>query len=104
MDLQLIFTNSLENNLGVYLVRSINYACITENLSVTQKQGIITCIPKEGKSKEYLKSWRPISLLTVVLKIGSASIAARIKKVLNTLISESQAGFIKGRYIGDCNR
>ena len=92
------------NNLGVYLVRSLNYAYITENLSVTQKQGIITCIPKEGKSKEYLKNWRPISLLSVDLKIGSASIAARIKKVLNTLISESQSGFIKGRYIGDCNR
>ena len=42
------------NNLCVYLVRSLNYAYITENLSVKQKQGIITCIPKEGKSKEYL--------------------------------------------------
>ena len=92
------------NNLGVYLVRSLNYAYITENLSVTQKQGIITCIPKEGKSKECLKNWRPISRLSVDLKIGSASIAARIKKVLNTLISESKSGFIKGRYIGDCNR
>ena len=88
------------NNLGVYLVRSLNYAYITENLSVTQKQGIITCIPKEGKSKEYLKNWQPISLLSVDLKIGSAPIAARIKKVLNTLISESQSGFIKGRYMG----
>ena len=37
-------------------------------------------------------------------KIGSSAIAARIKTVLNKLISESQSGFIKERYIGDCNR
>ena len=91
-------------DLGIYLVRTLNYAYTTQNLSISQKQGIITCIPKEGKSKEYLKNWRPISLLSVDLKIGSASIAARIKKVLTKLISESQSGFIKGRYIGDCNR
>ena len=75
-----------------------------QKLSVTQKQGIITCIPKEGKNREYLKNWRPISLLSVDLKIGSSAIAARIKSVLDKLISESQSGFIKGRYIGDCNR
>lgn len=38
------------------------------------------------------------------LKIGSSAIAARIKAVHNKLISESESGFIKGRYIGDCNR
>ena len=67
-------------DLGIYLVRSLNYAYTTQNLSISQKQGIITCIPKEGKSKEYLKNWRPISLLSVDLKIGSASIATRIEK------------------------
>ena len=90
--------------LGVYLVRSLNYVYTTQNLSLTQKQGIITCIPKEGKSKKHMKNWRPISLLSVNFKIGSSAIAARIKTVLNKLISESQSGFIKGRYTGDYNR
>ena len=90
------------NNLGVYLVRSLNYAYTIQKLSVIQRQGIITCIPKESKNKEYLKKWRPISLLSVDLKIGSSVIAARIKSVLDKLILESQSGFIKGRYMGDC--
>ena len=73
------FYNLFWIDLGVFLVRSLNYAYTTQNLSITQKQGIITCIPKEGKSKEYLKNWRPISLLPVDLKTGSSAIAARIK-------------------------
>jgi len=71
---------------------------------VTQRQGVITCLPKEGKSKFYIKNWRPISLLNVDYKICSSSIAQRLKKVLHTIISETQVGFMKGRYIGECTR
>jgi hypothetical protein len=47
-----------------------------------KKQGLITCLPKEGKPKHLLKNWRPISLLNVDYKIGSACIAQRLKTVL----------------------
>ena len=36
------------------------------SLSVTQKQGIITCIPKPNKPRYILKNWRPIILLNVI--------------------------------------
>jgi hypothetical protein len=55
-------------DIGVFLVRSINYAYAKGKLSVTQKQGVITCIPKGNKDKFYLKNWRPISLLNVAYK------------------------------------
>ena len=47
------------------------------------------------------KNWRPISLLNVVYKIGSTCIANRLKRVLPSLISEDQTGFMANRYIGD---
>ena len=36
-------------DIGIYLLRSINEGFKKEDLSVTQKQGIITCIPKGDK-------------------------------------------------------
>jgi hypothetical protein len=62
--------------------------------SVSQRQGLITCIPKEGKPKHFLKNWRPITLLNVDFKIASACIANRIKPILRNIISETQKGFL----------
>lgn len=88
-------------DIGHFLVRSINHAFDTGELSITLKQGVITCIPKGNKDKRYIKNWRPISLLNTAYKIASASIAQRLKTVLNKLISEDQTGFLPERYIGD---
>ena len=91
-------------DIGVFLVRSLNYGLKKGELSVSQKQGVITCIPKGNKDKCYLKNWRPISLLNVSYKIASASIANRLKGHLSTLINEDQTGFISNRYIGENTR
>ena len=90
--------------LGHFIVRSINYGYIDGHLSVTQRQGVITCLPKGDKPKQFLKNWRPISLLNVIYKIGSGSIANRIKNTLDKLINHDQTGFISGRYIGENSR
>lgn len=90
--------------LGHFVVRSINYAFQKEELSITQKQGIITLIPKENKPRQFLKNWRPITLLNTVYKLASGTIANRLKSVLDSLIDNDQIGFIKGRYIGENTR
>lgn len=87
--------------IGVFVVRALNESFKDGQLSSTQKEGIITCIPKGDKDKEYLKNWRPISLLNVVYKIGSSCIANRIKGVLPNLVNEDQTGFVSKRFIGD---
>ena len=68
---------------------------------MTQKQGVITCLPKPNKSRHYLKNWRPISLFSVVYKLASSIIANRMKTVLDKLINQDQKGFIAGRFIGE---
>ena len=83
-----------------FILNSLNYGYETGSLSITQNQGIITCLPKPNKSPFYLKNWRPISLLNVIYKLASSVIASRLKKVLHKLIHEDQKGFIAGRFIG----
>ena len=53
------------NDVYIYLVRSLNTAGEVGRLSLLQRQGVITCTPKEDRSKSHLKNWRPISLLNV---------------------------------------
>lgn len=91
-------------NLGHFIVRSLNHGYEIGELSCTQKQGIITCIPNEGKSKFHLSNWRPISLLNVIYIIGSGCIAQRIKHILPKIISADQTGCIPGRYIRENTR
>ena len=112
-------TETESNNLE----RPIDYAEITKTLKnmnnykspgssgftvnfykVFWNQGIIICIPRENKSKLFIKNWRPITLLNTVYKITSRTIANRIKTVLNKLISNDQTGFIQGRFIGENTR
>ena len=85
-------------------MQSVNYSYNIGELSLIQRQGIITLIPKENKYRQKITSYRPICLSNTVHKIASASIANRIKTVIDKLISRDQSGFISGRYIGDYTR
>ena len=68
---------------------------------MTQRQGLITCIPKEDKPRQCMKNWRPISLLNTTYKIASSCIANRLKGVLPDIISKFQRGLLKGQHISD---
>ena len=69
-------------------------------MSISQKRGIITLIPKKDKNRTLLDNWRPISLLNTDYKVATKSITARIAKVLPSLIHEDQTGYIKDRFTG----
>ena len=92
------------SDLKYFIVRSFNYSFTNQCMSVSQRRGLITCLSKEGKDKSLLKNWRPISLLNVDYKIASACLANRIKVHLSNMISETQQGFVKNRFIGECTK
>ena len=68
---------------------------------MTQKLGVLTCLPKGDKPREFMKNLRPINLLNVDYKILSGILAMRMRNVLSDIISDTQKGFLKGRYIGE---
>ena len=88
-------------NISNVVLDSLNYAMQHGYMSVDQKRGIITLIPKKDKDKSYLKNWRPISLLNVDYKIAAKILASRLKRHLSDLVDPDQTGFIKGRFIGE---
>ena len=88
------------NDISDILLESFNFSYVNNALSISQKQGIITLLPKKDKDTRYLKNWRPISLLNTDYKIMTKCIAFRLKQVLPMIINPNQTGFMKDRYIG----
>ena len=82
------------------LMDSINFAFQNGQLSVEQRRGILTLIPKKDKDRIYLKNWRPITLLNTDYKIIARILGTRLQTVLPYIIDEDQTGYISGRYIG----
>ena len=89
------------NDLKIFLHRSYLESIQIGKLSITQRQGMISILPKGNKPREFLKNWRPISLLNITYKILSGAVAKRLKNTLNDLIHENQKGFLPGRFIGE---
>ena len=86
------------NDIATYLLTSLSSSFFS---SIPQRQGLITLIPKKNKPQQYLKNWRPISLLNCDYKIAAKAVATRMKMVLPDIINNDQTGFLKGRSIGE---
>lgn len=89
-----------------YITKAINQIFLRGELPVSQRLGVISClhVPKGDKPRQFLKNWPPITLLNVFYKLISGCISLRIKSTLDLLISNTQTGFIQGRYIGENTR
>ena len=63
----------LQQNFGIKLISycfaSINYSLKQGNLTTSQTRGLVRLIPKKNKQLEYVRNWRPITLLNVDYKI-----------------------------------
>ena len=95
------FYKFFRKELHLDMIKSFNFAFDTGTLSISQRRGIITLIPKPNKDATSLEYLRPISLLNVDYKILTKTIAKRLEKVLPKIINPDQTGYVKGRYIGE---
>ena len=90
--------------LGPILFRAFKDGLESGTTLNSHRESVVTLIPKQGKPKDSLKGWRPISLLNVDFKIISAAFANRLKAVMRSLISPLQTAYIPGRFIGENSR
>ena len=67
------------NDIHDILLDSYNHSISLRYLSISQRRGVISLIPKTDKDPHFLKNWRPITLLSTDYKILSSLIATRIK-------------------------
>ena len=80
---------------------SFKWSIENKSLSMDQKSGVITLVPKHGKDVHHLSNWRPISVLNTDYKILTKLYALRLQTVLRDIINPDQVGYLKGRFIGE---
>ena len=90
--------------IGPFLHRAVTATFAGEVGLPSHREGIITLIPKKGKSPHTYKGWRPITLLNTDYKIVSTVISNRLKTVMTQLINPAQTAYTSGRYIGENTR
>ena len=82
-------------------IRAHNFSWKEGVLTNSQRQGMITVLPKPNKDHLKITNYRPITLLNVDYKIISKVINTRMQKTLSQLIHPDQNGFQKNRNINN---
>ena len=80
------------------LQRMYNESFAEDRLPPILSEATIYLLLKSDKDPLLCGSYRPISLLNVDLKILSNILAQRLKRVLSSIISTDQTGFMLGRH------
>ena len=80
--------------LQFWIFRYLQEAIHNNTYSKLALDGVITCIPKQGKLRNDLKNWRPLTLLNSIYNLFSSMISNRLKPCLASIINEDQTGFI----------
>ena len=95
------FYKKFWHNISDIFLKSLNYSYQHNSLSINQRRGVISLLPKGNKDIHYLDNWRPITLLCCDYKLISKVLTNRLKRTLPHIIHTSQTGFVTGRYIGE---
>ncbi|XP_019175839.1 PREDICTED: uncharacterized protein LOC109171159 [Ipomoea nil] len=90
------FWDVVGSDVATFIRNSLNNCSLPDGLNETN----IILIPKK-KTPEMVSDYRPIALSNVVYRVMAKVITARMKPVMDSIISESQSAFISERLITD---
>ena len=93
------FYRSFWSLIKKYLLRLITWMA-KGNMGGATNSTFLALIPKEPNPSS-IKKFRPISLCNASYKIFSKVLSLRLKKIIPSLISPNQGGFLSGRQISD---
>ena len=88
------FYRQFWNNLKNIMVKVFNNNYEKKELTNSQKKGAISLIYKKDDPLS-LNNYRPITLLNIDTKLLAYVLAQRLKKVLPSIISLDQTGYVK---------
>ena len=89
------------SHFGPLLIDSWNHANITGFLTHSHEESYLKLLPKDGKDLRLLKNWRPITLSNCDFKIITKTLACKLSKNLNNVISQNQTAYMRDRQITD---
>ena len=95
------FYKTFSDVLAPILLRVFRHMEEKQVVSTSMSTGVLTILYKNRGSKLKLENYRPISLLNNDYKIIAKILANRLKKVLGSIISSTQAYSVPGRDIAD---
>ena len=98
------FYEAFQEDIKDVSINSLKEAKIKGSLSISQRQAVIKLLEKKDRDKRFIKNWRPISLLSVDIKILSKALGAKLKPILPSIISSNQTAYIEKRCIGESGR
>lgn len=93
------FYKSFATILSPLLLDVLNESFNAKSLPPTFYQACISLLLKRDKDPLDPSSYRPLSLLDVDTKLLAKILAARLEKVLPSIVSQDQTGFIKNRLL-----
>jgi exonuclease III len=86
---------------GPTILESWNHSLRVGKMPPSHLQSVITLLPKEGKDKNDIKNWRPITLSNCDSKIITKALSIKTSKILDSIIDTSQTAYIPGRSVAD---
>lgn len=76
-------------------------AFVDNKIDLRYLNQVVVCLLPKEKEVTSIKQYRPISLVNCSMKIISKLLTVRLENVMDRLIDQTQAAFIRGRYILD---